>query len=84
MLLFCAMAFLRVDKKSSGNYLYIAESYRDETGTSKSRILYHLGKLESYDPIELQKIAERLYCVARTGQNLMVLFATGYIRPMAM
>lgn len=64
MLLFCAMAFLRVDKKSSGNYLYIAESYRDETGTSKSRILYHLGKLESYDPIELQKIAERLYCVA--------------------
>jgi transposase len=64
MPLFCGMAFLRVDRKASGNYLYIAESYRREDGTPASRILFHLGKLESYDPIELQKIAARLYCVA--------------------
>lgn len=64
MLLFCVMAFLRVDRKSSGNYLYIAESYRDSTGTPCTRILYHLGKLESYKPEELQKIAERLYTLA--------------------
>lgn len=64
MLLLCAMAFLRVDRKSSGNYLYIAESYRDNNGVPTTRILYHLGKLESYDPEELKKIAERLYLVA--------------------
>lgn len=58
------MAFLRVDRKTSGNYLYIAESYRTSNGTPATRILYHLGKLESYEPQELQKIAARLYSVA--------------------
>lgn len=55
------MAFLRVENKKSGKYLRIVESYRDESGTSRHRVLYTLGKLEDYSPEELKRIGSRLY-----------------------
>ncbi|UKJ07127.1 IS1634 family transposase [Solitalea lacus] len=55
------MAFLRVENKKSGKYLRIVESYRDESGISRHRILYTLGKLEDYTPEELKRIGSKLY-----------------------
>lgn len=55
------MAFLKVDKKASGNYIRIAESYRDESGRPKHRTLYQLGRVEDYTPEMLQRIGARLY-----------------------
>lgn len=55
------MAFLRVENKSSGKYLRIVESYRDENGISRHRILYTLGKVTDYTPEQLQRIGSRLY-----------------------
>ena len=61
MLIYCTMAFVKVDKKASGNYIRIAESYRDETGRPKHRTLYQLGRVEDYTPEMLQRIGARLY-----------------------
>lgn len=55
------MAFLRVENKRSGKYLRIVESYRDESGVSRHRILYTLGKVSDYTPEQLQRIGSRLY-----------------------
>ena len=55
------MAFLRVEHKKSGNYLRIVESYRDESGVSRHRILYTLGKVEHYTPDQLKRIGCKLY-----------------------
>jgi transposase len=55
------MAFLRIENKKSGKYLRIVESYRDDKGVSRHRILYALGKLEDYTPEQLQRIGSRLY-----------------------
>ena len=55
------MAFLRVENKPSGKYLRIVESYRDEAGFSRHRILYTLGKVSDYTPEQLQRIGSRLY-----------------------
>jgi len=55
------MAFLRIDKKSSGQYLRIVESYRDERGRVLQRTLHHLGKVEDYSPEMLKRIGEKLY-----------------------
>lgn len=55
------MAFLRVENKKSGKYLRIIESYRDEVGKSKQRILYSLGKVEDYNPEQLRRIGSKLY-----------------------
>lgn len=55
------MAFLRVENKKSGKYLRIVESYRDDTGKSKQRILYSLGKVEDYTPEQLRRIGSKLY-----------------------
>jgi len=55
------MPFLRVEKKSSGTYLRILESYRDPSGKSTHRILYSLGKVEDYTPEQLRRIGIRLY-----------------------
>lgn len=56
------MAFLRVEKKKSGKYLRIIESYRDvQTGQSRQRILYSLGKVEDYEPEQLRRIGAKLY-----------------------
>ena len=55
------MAFLRQDKKKSGTYLRIIESYRCEDGKSRHRTLYNLGKAEDYTPSGLKKIGQSLY-----------------------
>ena len=55
------MAFLRQEKKGSGTYLRIIESYRGEDGKSKHRTLYNLGKAEDYSADALKKIGQALY-----------------------
>jgi len=55
------MAFIRVENKKSGSYIRIVESYRDENGHSRHRILYNLGKVTDYTPEQLMRIGSRLY-----------------------
>lgn len=55
------MPFLRVEKKPSGTYLRILESYRDTLGKSTHRILYSLGKVEEYTPEQLRRMGIKLY-----------------------
>ncbi len=55
------MPFLRVEKKKSGNYLRILESYRNDDGKSTHRILYSLGKIEDYTPEQLRSIGIKLF-----------------------
>ena len=55
------MAFLKQDKKDSGIYLRIVQSYRSDDGKSKHRTLYNLGKVEDYSPDVLQKIGQTLF-----------------------
>lgn len=55
------MPFLRVEKKKSGNYLRILESYRDVHGKSTHRILYSLGKVEDYTPDQLKSIGVKFF-----------------------
>jgi len=55
------MAFLRQEKKDSGTYLRIVQSYRSDDGKSKHRTLYNLGKAEDYSPSALKKIGQALY-----------------------
>lgn len=55
------MPFLRVEKKSSGTYLRILESYRNSEGKSTNRILYSLGKVEDYTPEQLRRIGIKLF-----------------------
>ena len=53
------MAFLRAEKKASGTYLRIIQSYKLD-GKSKHKTLYSLGELEDYDVNQLERIAKRL------------------------
>jgi transposase len=55
------MPFLKVERKSSGTYLRILESYRNEKGTPTSRVLYSLGKVEDYTSEQLQRMGIKLY-----------------------
>lgn len=55
------MPFLRVEKKSSGSYLRILESYRNAEGKSTNRILYSLGKVEDYTPEQLRRIGIQFF-----------------------
>lgn len=55
------MPFLKVERKSSGTYLRILESYRNEQGKPTSRVLYSLGKVEDYTPEQLQRMGIKLY-----------------------
>ena len=55
------MPFLREEKKSSGTYLRILESYRNAAGQSTHRILYSLGKLEDYTPEQLRAMGIKLF-----------------------
>lgn len=57
------MAFLRHEKKKSGTYLRIVESYKDN-GKPKHRTLHSLGKLEDYPPQQLEAIAKKLLKLA--------------------
>lgn len=53
------MAFLRSEKKKSGTYLRIIQSYRED-GKTKHKTLYSLGKLEDYTSDQLERIARKL------------------------
>lgn len=55
------MPFLRVEKKKSGSYIRILESYRNDDGKSTHRILYSLGKVEDYTPEQLRSLGIKLY-----------------------
>jgi transposase len=55
------MPFLRVEKKKSGSYIRILESYRNDEGKSTHRILYSLGKVEDYTPEQLRSLGIKLY-----------------------
>lgn len=58
------MPTFRIDKKPSGNYLSLIESYRDEFGKPRMRTLANLGKAEDFNPKTLKRISERLYALA--------------------
>jgi transposase len=65
------MAFLRHEKKASGTYLRIVQSYRED-GKCKHQTLYNLGKVEDYNPESLKKIGQTLYELAGgTGTELV-------------
>jgi len=53
--------FIRIERKSSGSYIRLIESYRNESGKSTNRILYSLGKVEDYTPEQLRRMGIRLY-----------------------
>jgi len=55
------VSFIRVEKKPSGTYIRILESYRKEDGKPSHRILHNLGKVEDYSPAELRSIGIKLY-----------------------
>ena len=61
------MAFLRIEKKKSGTYLRIIQSYKED-GKSKHRTLYSLGKAEDYTSDQLERIAQKLLALA--GRDL--------------
>lgn len=56
---FSRMAFLRAEKKKSGTYLRIIESYKSE-GKPRHRTIHSLGKVEDYPPDQLENIAKKL------------------------
>ncbi len=53
------MAYLRVEKKKSGTYLRIVETFRKD-GKVKQRTLHSLGKVEDYPTNQLKGIASKL------------------------
>lgn len=52
------MAFLKKEKKSSGTYLKIVESFRDKSGKSNHRTVYNLGKAEDYSQKALKNMGK--------------------------
>lgn len=69
------MAFLRAEKKKTGTYLRIVESYK-EGGKSRHRTLYSLGKVEDYAPKQLERIGQRL--IELGGGSLDEFFKTEF------
>jgi transposase len=55
------MPFLRIEKKKSGTYLRIIESYRNDDGKPTHRTLHSLGKVEDYSASQLRKIGIKLF-----------------------
>jgi hypothetical protein len=55
------MSYLKVERKKSGSYLRIMESFRDELGKPSSRILHTLGKLEDFSPEQLRTMGIKLF-----------------------
>jgi transposase len=55
------MAYLKVERKQSGTYLRILESFRNSEGKPTSKVLYSLGKVEDYTPAELRNIGIKFF-----------------------
>jgi transposase len=53
--------FLRIEKKPSGQYLRILESYRKADGKSTHRTLYSIGRMDDYTPEQLRSIGIKLF-----------------------
>ena len=60
---FCLMAFLRAEKKKSGTYLRIIQSFRVD-GKARHKTRYSLGKVEDYTADQLERIAKKLMALA--------------------
>ncbi len=69
------MAFLRIEKKKSGTYLRIIQSYKIG-GKSRHRTLHSLGKVEDYSPDQLESIAKKL--VELAGRSIDSLFESSF------
>ena len=52
------MAFLKTEKKKSGTYLRIVESYRNSSGISSHKTVYNLVKAEDYSKQTLKNIGK--------------------------
>lgn len=55
------MASIIIDKKKSGDYLRIVESFRGQDGRPKTKTLYSLGRVDSFSAASLKRMGERLY-----------------------
>lgn len=55
------MPSIIIDKKKSGDYIRIVESYRDQAGKPRTRTLYSLGRVDSFSPESLKRMGQRLY-----------------------
>lgn len=58
------MPTIRIDKKPSGNYLSLIQSYRDHDGTPRMRTLANLGKVEDFKGETLKRVSKKLYALA--------------------
>jgi len=73
---FCrVMAFFRVERKKSGSYIRLVETFRQE-GKVKHRIIASLGKLEDYSEETLKRLGEKLYLLG--GGDLQDLVAKDF------
>ena len=55
----CLMAFIRIEKKKSGDYIRIVRTVRKE-GKHTHQTLYSLGKVQDYTAEQLSRIADKL------------------------
>ena len=69
------MAFIRAEKKKSGTYLRIIQSYKVD-GKSKHKTLHSLGKVEDYSSDQLERIAKKL--LELSGRNYEELFGESF------
>ena len=72
---FCVMAFLRVEKKKSGTYIRIVQSYKLD-GKTRHKTLHSLGKVEDYSPDQLERLAHRFMELA--GRDVADLFNSNF------
>jgi len=69
------MAFLRVEKKKSGTYLRIIQSFKID-GKAKHKTIHSLGKVEDYSADQLERIAKKL--VELAGGNINNIFGGSF------
>lgn len=69
------MAFLRVEKKKSGTYLRIIQSFKID-GKTKHKTIHSLGKVEDYSVEQLERIAKKLVEIA--GGNINNVFGGSF------
>lgn len=59
------MPSIIIDKKLSGEYIRIVESYRDGQGKPRTKTLFSLGRVDSFSPESLRRMGRRLYELGR-------------------
>lgn len=58
------MPSFRIEKKPSGHYLSVVESFRDEQGKPRTRTLANIGKIENFNAATIQSACKRLYALS--------------------